>query len=95
MEELGLLAGQRSVTQLLSGQNDGVQWGFELVRDCCMQNFVDVTQELGLIDFDLLSGLLHDNNLRVSLPESTLLGFDLEESILIAQLYSCVGFCIL
>ena len=58
------------------------------MRDRRVKDLVYVAQKLVFINLDLLSSLLHHNNLGVFLFESTQFSLQLEESILVAELQS-------
>ena len=53
------------------------------MRDRRVQNLVDVAQELVLVNFDLLSRLLHNDYLCVALLEATGARLDLKVAILV------------
>ena len=66
---------------MLGRQYDSVERRLDLMCDRRVQNLVDVLQQLVLIDFQLLSRLLHHDNLRIPLLKPALLRLNLKIAI--------------
>ena len=77
---------QRGLTELLRRQNDSVERSFDFMRDCRVQNLVNVVKQAVLINVDLLSCLLHHHDSSIFLLEAASLIRNLKKAILIAKL---------
>ena len=58
------------------------------MRNGCVKELIDVTEQQVFVDFNLLGRLLHYDYLRISLLETAVFCFDLEVTILVAELHS-------